>query len=136
MLTAGLVGILVILLRLAVPIGLLAALQVWLCRRKRRLGLILPGVFLALSLALCLGCVGFVSVTGGSGVRIYDESGALVREERMPPDPEQKRALALAVGGIFLCANLPTVLFGGIWLCSREQNRSDEMNRMNIQDLE
>ena len=42
----------------------------------------------------------------------------------------------LAVGGIFLVCNIPTVVLGGIWL--HYKNRRDfqnELNKMNIQDL-
>ena len=50
----GLVMIPVVLFIFMLPIALLVALQVWLCKRSPKMGLILPGVSLALSLLLTL----------------------------------------------------------------------------------
>ena len=47
---AGILGLIIYLFVLMLPIALLVALQVWLCRKSTRLGLILPGISLALSL--------------------------------------------------------------------------------------
>ena len=40
---AGIFGLIIYLFVLMLPIALLVALQVWLCRKSTRLGLILPG---------------------------------------------------------------------------------------------
>ena len=51
----GLVMIPVVLFMFMLPIALLVALQVWLCRKGKWLGLILPGISLALSLVMEIG---------------------------------------------------------------------------------
>ena len=49
----ALVGIPVMLLSILLPVALVVALQVWLCKRKTRwLGLILPGLSFLFSLLL------------------------------------------------------------------------------------
>ena len=50
----GIFGLVFYLFILLLPIALLVALQVWLCRKSAKLGLILPGLSLALSLLLSL----------------------------------------------------------------------------------
>lgn len=42
----------------------------------------------------------------------------------------------LAVGGIFLVCNIPTVVLGGIWFhYKNRRDFQDEIKKMNIQDL-
>ena len=48
----GLVVLPIMLLLFFLPIALLVALQAWLCKKSLKLGLILPGLSLALSLLL------------------------------------------------------------------------------------
>ena len=50
---------------LMLPIALLVALQVWLCRKGTKLGLILPGISLALSLLLVLSMTSFSTLSVG-----------------------------------------------------------------------
>ncbi len=41
-----------------------------------------------------------------------------------------------AAGGVFLVANIPTVVLGGIWLHYKtRQDLREEMKRMDLQDL-
>ena len=49
----------VVLFIFMLPIALLVALQVWLCKRSPKMGLILPGVSLALSLLLVVPIIVF-----------------------------------------------------------------------------
>ena len=152
-----------------VPIALLVALQVWLCRKSLRLGLILPALSLLFSLVIVfsLAAFGQMNTFGGGAslvveedgqvvqetiyrngmVYVYDGEGSLIEEY---PDPNAQQAqeasgdrgpLPRTVGGlslaVFLVANVPTLIFGGIWL--HFKNRRDlreDMKRMRIEDLE
>ena len=79
---AGILGLIIYLFVLMLPIALLVALQVWLCRKSTRLGLILPGISLALSLLLTLSLAGFGSLTRGGGtLTVRDEiSGEIIQQ--------------------------------------------------------
>ena len=51
----GVVALPIVLIGVLLPVALVVALQVWLCKRKNRwLGLILPGLSLLFSLAMLL----------------------------------------------------------------------------------
>ena len=136
---ALLIGLPMVLLRVVLPAGLVIALQVVLCRRGQgRLGLILPGVSVLLSLLLTLG-LGAFSAAGSVTVttQSISDDGRVVEEvvEEIPAPPVESRQL-LAIGGVFLVTNIPTVVLGGIWLYHK--NRRDwreELHRMDIQDL-
>ncbi len=136
---ALLIGLPMILLRVVLPAGLVIALQVVLCRRGRgRLGLILPGVSVLLSLLLTLGLGAFSAAGSGTvTTQSISDDGRVVEEvvEEIPAPPVESRQL-LAIGGVFLVTNIPTVVLGGIWLYHK--NRRDwreELHRMDIQDL-
>lgn len=64
----------VVLLSMLLPLALVVALQVWLCRKGKWLGLILPAITLAMSLMICLSVVGFSAVTGGGSVQVTDRA--------------------------------------------------------------
>ena len=68
----------VVLLSMLLPLALVVALQVWLCRKGKWLGLILPAITLAMSLMICLSVVGFSAVTGGGSVQVTDGHGNIV----------------------------------------------------------
>ena len=55
----GIVGLIVYLFVIMLPIGLLVLLQVWLCKKSVRLGLILPGISLVLSMVLVFSMAAF-----------------------------------------------------------------------------
>ena len=122
------------------PFGLLAALQVWLCRKSARLGLILPVLSLLLSLVLVFSLVVLQRATGYSSLTVTDEMGQVVqqevREENITGGTSIGETIAISVV-VFLVTNIPTVVFGGIWLHykGREDTRED-LKRMRIQDLE
>lgn len=154
------------LLILVLPVALLVALQVWLCKKSLKLGLILPGISLALSLVLVLNIAAFgaLTVTAGSTPVTSIEGGAVQvpaqEEYHEVPAPEEyvevpaqegvprgegeqkvKRefhpeALA-AVVVVFLVSNIPTAVFGGIWLHYKgRKDALDDLKRMRIEDLE
>ena len=107
----------VVLLSMLLPLALVVALQVWLCRKGKWLGLILPAITLAMSLMICLSVVGFSAVTGGGSVQVTDGHGNIVEEYHREEEHHQLQPADLAmVGGVFLVFNVPTLVLGGIWL--------------------
>jgi len=120
-----------------VPIALLVVLQVWLCRKGGRLGLILPVLSLLVSLLLVFSMAGFQTVSTG-GSHLVDETGQTVQEYEPEPVRSQLTPGAVwAIAGLFLVANIPTVVYGGIWL--HYKNRRDfqnDLQKMRIEDLE
>ena len=145
-----------------VPIALLIVLQVWLCRKGRRLGLILPCLSLAMSLLMVLSVASFQGVGGASGGTILEENGVVIQETVTKngtvtvydgegnildqyPDPNYNPAEAKAdtvrmiviTAVIFLAANIPTVIFGGIWLHYKgRRDTQEDLRRMRIEDLD
>lgn len=138
----GVFGLVFYLFILLLPVALLVALQVWLCKKGRRLGLILPGLSLALSLVLTLSLAAF-SVMGGTviggGASYVAPNGQEVPVQSIEERAETEfhpRTL-IAAGVVFLVTNIPTVVFGGIWLHYKgRQDTLDDLKRMQIEDLE
>ena len=152
----GVVALPIVLIGILLPVALVLALQVWLCRRKNRwLGLILPGLSLAVSLLSLLSMLAFRGAVGGSMTvtengqvveetvtengmtTVYDGEGNILDQY---PDPDSQDGvgpeMALTAAGVFLVNNIPTIVLGGIWL--HYKNRRDfqeEIKKMNIQDL-
>lgn len=107
----SMVRALIALLLLLILVALLVILQVWMCKKSLNLGLILPGIFLALGLLL-------------TGIFAINAVGAMFEN-------------LLVLGGIFLVANVPTIIFGGIWLYFKSRRDTlDDLQRMQIKDLE
>ena len=80
--------VILVLLLFLVLMALLVVLQVWMCKKSLKLGLLLPGNLVVLV-------------------------------------------------GIFLLANIPTFIFGGIWLYFKcRHDGLDALQRMQIEDLE
>ena len=139
---AGIFGLIIYLFVLMLPIALLVALQVWLCRKSTRLGLILPGISLALSLLLTLSLAGFGAVRGGivtgganyvgpNGQEVPAQTGA---EERV--EVEFHPRTLIVAGVVFLVSNIPTAVFGGIWLHYKgRRDTVEDLKRMKIEDL-
>ena len=118
-----------------VPLALLVVLQVWLCKKSRKLGLILPGVTLGFSLLLAVAML--LNVPGGKVVLRDGVTGAVIRETSKAAAWNVSGPMLRSCGVIFLAANIPTVIFGGIWLHSkRRQDALDGLRRMEIEDLE
>lgn len=141
-----------------VPIALLIALQVWLCRKGTRLGLILPILSLLVSLMMVFS-MGAFTMVGSNGTQRLEQDGTLVQEWITKdgivtvydgegnvidqyPDPNHEANSQLtrnALGAlviVFLVTNIPTVVFGGIWLHYKgRRDTLDDLERMRIEDL-
>ena len=155
----GVFGLLLWLFLLLVPIALLIVLQVWLCKKSLKLGLVLPGLSLALSLLLVCSVAAFSRINSlGSGgmtleqngqvveqtitengvTTVYDGGGNIIDQYEEPgaqPEPITTAAVGTVVV-LFLVSNIPTVVFGGIWL--HYKNRRDfqeDLKKMKIEDL-
>ena len=159
----GIISLLIALISILLPVALVVALQVWLCRRKTRwLGLILPGLSFLFSLLLVfsVGAFGLINQGGSVGTltleengqviqqtitengmtTVYDGEGNILDQYPAPDAQEEQNRISmeglLAVGGIFLVCNIPTVVLGGIWLhYKNRRDFQDEIKKMNIQDL-
>ena len=123
----------VVLLSMLLPLALVVALQVWLCRKGKWLGLILPAITLAMSLMICLSVVGFSTVTGGGAVQVTDGHGNIVEEYHREEEHHQLQPADLAmVGGVFLVFNVPTLVLGGIWLYYKNRREwKEDLKKMN-----
>ena len=138
----GMYALVFYLFILLVPVALLIALQVWLCRKNVKLGMILPALSLTLSLLLTLSLVVFGAFnmsSGGGNVRVTDENGNPVQEEIIVSERRMEfhpRTL-IAAGVVFLVTNIPTAVFGGIWLHYKgRRDTQEDLKRMRIEDLE
>ena len=137
----GLVMIPVVLFIFMLPIALLVALQVWLCKRSPKMGLILPGVSLALSLLLTLSMASFSTLTVRAGNTLVSpiEGGAytVAPAQEGAAEKTEFHPEALVVAGVlFLVGNIPTAVFGGIWLHYKGQkDTSEALKKMRIEDL-
>ncbi len=133
----GIFGLVFYLFILLLPIALLVALQVWMCKKGKWLGLVLPGISLVLSLILVSSMAAFTTVGGGS-MRVADENGQVVQIEpevigEPQPVPGAMRNAVL----VFLVTNIPTVVFGGIWLHYKgRRDTYEDLKRMRTEDLE
>ena len=121
------------------PIALLVVLQVFLCRKSRKLGLILPVLSLVLSFVLTsVALINCVTPAAAATMTTVDENGQMVEEVIPQPDfyPPTGGEIAALVA-LFLTCNIPTAAFGGIWLYYKNRHDfQDGLRRMNIQDLE
>lgn len=158
----GLRAVISVFIALA-PIALLIVLQVWLCKKEGRLGLILPALSLLLALlvtaAIPLSMRAFSGTEGtltmerdgvvvreevhrGGTVTVYDGEGNVL-DEYPDPDyhPGEARAdmvrMVCVTAVVFLITNIPTVIFGGIWLHYKgRRDAREDLRRMRIADLE
>lgn len=127
----------IILTAVLLPVSLLAALQVWMCRKGKWLGLVLPALSLLMSLTLCLSMPAY-GTAGGGNVQVYDGHGNPVE---VRPAPQEEQALSLfslaPAALMFLAGNVPTAVFGGIWLYFKNRrDRQEDLMKMRIEDLE
>lgn len=133
--TFSILAIPVFLFSILLPVGLVLVLQVFLCRKGNRLGLILPVLSFLLSLLITLGIAAFTMA--GTVTLRTSVDGQVVEErvEQVAPTMTAPRQL-LTVGGTFLVTNIPTAVLTGIWVYHK--NRRDwrkELKQMDIQDL-
>ena len=147
----GAFGLIFYLFILLLPIALLVALQAWLCKRSLKLGLILPCISLGLSLVMVLSLAAFSTLTveAGNTPVTAIEGGAVqvpAQEEDYVQIPAQEGApvgetefsinTLMTVGVLFLVMNIPTAVFGGIWLhCKGRRDTLNDLKRMKIEDL-
>ena len=139
----GFFGLIIYLFVLLLPVALLVALQVWLCKKSLKLGLILPGISLALSLVMVFSMAAFTTMSGtntiGGGANLVTASGDEVPaqtggEERVEVEFHPRTLIAASV--VFLVSNIPTVVFGGIWLhCKGRRDTVADLKKMQIEDL-
>ncbi|OUQ78205.1 hypothetical protein [Flavonifractor sp. An100] len=123
-----------------VPIALLVVVQVWLSKKGKWLGLILPVLSFLMSLLLVFGMTAFqLGGTGGSTLVVTDEHGQVIQEEHR----EEEHHISLtpgavgAIAGVFFVSNIPTIVFGGIWLhYKNRRDFQDDLKKMKIEDLE
>jgi len=149
----GIISLLIALISILLPVALVVALQVWLCRRKTHwLGLILPGLSFLFSLLLVfsVGAFGLINQGGSVGTLTLEENGQVIQQtitengmttvydgegnilDQYPdPDAQEKqeaqekifRRLLPSAFLLFLVGNIPPVVLGGIWL--HYKNRRD-----------
>ena len=105
------------------------------------MGLILPGVSLALSLLLTLSMASFSTLTVRAGNTLVSpvEGGVAPAQEGVAVQEKTEfHPEALVVAGVlFLVGNIPTAVFGGIWLHYKGQkDTSEALKKMRIEDLE
>ena len=135
----GIIGLICFLFFLLVPIGLLVAVQVWLCRKNVKLGLILPAISLVLSLLLALTVgVSLALTRAGGTVTVRDETtGEIVQQDIFESNVYTNPAALAGAGVLFLVSNIPTAVFGGIWLHYKgRRDTLEDLKKMRIEDLE
>lgn len=145
----GIFGLVFYLFILLLPIALLVALQVWLCRKSAKLGLILPGLSLALSLLMVFSMGAFATmhgggIEGGANQVVPAPEGSYIEapdQEDAPRGETEKTEFnprtLLMIGAVFLVTNIPTAVFGGIWLHYKgRRDTLEALKRMRIEDLE
>ena len=80
------------------------------------------------------------TITENGMTTVYDGEGNILDQYPAPDAQGEQNRISmeglLAVGGIFLVCNIPTVVLGGIWLhYKNRRDFQDEIKKMNIQDL-
>lgn len=130
---------------LLVPIALLVVLQVWLCKKSLKLGLILPILSFLLSLLMVFSMTAFQTMTvGGGSVMVTEGDGTYIEVPAQEWEHHQEEhhvsitpGVVGALVGLFLVSNIPTVVFGGIWLhYKNRRDFRDDLKKMKIEDLE
>ena len=130
---------------LLVPIALLVVLQVWLCKKSLKLGLILPILSFLLSLLMVFSMTAFQTMTvGGGSVMVTEGDGTYIEVPAQEWEHHQEEhhvgltpGAVGALVGLFLVGNIPTVVFGGIWLHYKSRRDfQDDLKKMKIEDLE
>ena len=130
---------------LLVPIALLVVLQVWLCKKSLKLGLILPILSFLLSLLMVFSMTAFQTMTvGGGSVMVTEGDGTYIEVPAQEwGHHQEEHHVGLTPGavgalvGLFLVGNIPTVVFGGIWLHYKSRRDfQDDLKKMKIEDLE
>ena len=139
-LLVGVFGLVFYLFMLLLPVALLIALQVWLCRKNVKLGMILPAISLALSLLLT-GVIGLslgAFARAGNTLTVRDDTtGEIISQKSYESNVQMAPRMLVTTGIVFLVGNIPTVIFGGIWLHYKgRRDTYEDLKRMRIEDLE
>lgn len=133
-----LLNLVLVLFIVLLPVALLVALQVWLCRKSVKLGLILPCISLVLSLLLALTVGASLALARAGGtVTVRDETtGEIIRQESFESNVHTNPAAFAGAGALFLVGNIPTAVFGGIWLHYKgRRDTLEDLKKMRIEDL-
>lgn len=139
------VGLIFGIFSMLLPVALLVALQVWLCRKSLKLGLILPVLSFLVALLLVFSLTAFQTMTvGGGSVMVTEGDGTYVEVPAQEWGHHQEEhhvsvtpGAVVALAGLFLVCNIPTVVFGGIWLhYKNRRDFQDDLKKMKIEDLE
>jgi len=126
----------VVLILFLLPMALIILLQVWLCKKSKWLGLILPVLSLMMALLMTLSMSTYTSVYGGASVQVTDGYGNVIREE-VTPRVEVSSVDLARVGAVFAVTNIPTAVYGGIWVYwNKRRTEYDDLKKMSIEDLE
>lgn len=141
-LAMGFSVIFALLINFILPLALLIILQVWLCKKSGKLGMILPILSFLLSLVLCIG-IGVFSLFGAGRTHMETTdpvTGEVIWEECQNGNHQSTTITAGALGSVavlFLVSNIPTVVFGGIWkVCGKDREIESNLKRMQVEDLE
>ena len=122
-----------------VPIALLVVAQVWLSKRGKWLGLILPVLSFLMSLLLVFGMTAFQMGGRGGSYMVTNGHGQVIQEEQRQEDHHISLTPGAvgAIAGVFFVSNIPTIVFGGIWLhYKNRRDFQDDLKKMKIEDLE
>ena len=96
----GVVALPIVLIGVLLPVALVVALQVWLCRKSLRLGLILPALSLLFSLVIVFSLAAFGRMNGVEDEQLVLAEGlSVLRQARArpgPPAPARARVWVLA----------------------------------------
>jgi len=111
-------------------------LQVFLSKKDSKWpGLILPGVFLLISLAVVLAQLLFM-VVPGSGVQTLAVNGEIIYQTVLQPGRADVAAVVLTAVYTFLLMNIPTVILIFIYAgCRGKHKRLRDLEKMSAQDL-
>ena len=141
MITTNIIPIASSLLFSLLPLALLIILQVWLCKKGGKLGLILPILSLVASLLLTGALLAFTALSPGGGtLTVTNGDGEIIQQEQVQAPTDQKEfpvRTFVFCGVAFLIGNIPTAVYGGIWLhYKNRRDILDDVKKMRLEDLE
>ncbi|MDF2657103.1 MAG: conserved rane protein of unknown function [Bacillota bacterium] len=111
-------------------------LQIFLSKRSKWLGLILPVISLTISLIAVLNIAAY-PMTGT--LQLADENGIVIQETEigMSNDTQNMPSLVFTIASVFLLYNIPTIILLAIYFgCRKNQWRRKALEKMKTQDLE
>jgi hypothetical protein len=112
-------------------------LQIFLSKAKNKwLGLIIPSICFIFSIIIILS-LAMYTATGTTTTKTID--GVVVTDKTVISPTEKPSVISMLATAVpvFLIANIPTLIFLGIYFACREKLKlRNELDKMNIQDLE